>query len=346
MFIGGNFLFAAAEQIPQAAWVAGQALLIGIGSAGLGIGILLGSVGRMFPAQDPAAMKRRSLLFGLVPAIGQVGQFALAPLARSLIASSGWVYAATVLAWQTLIIVPMILLLRRQTPKSAAPKPAPTEPETDVKTKTDAVPTPAPIPVALVATPGPRYEPVPEPPTAFGAVREGFAHLPVIVLTIAYVSCGWTLGFVTTSMAAALQDKGVSADGAAWCISAIGIGSLFGTLLSGILPAYVKWITAKRFLAVVYFFRGVFLFTIAAMPPNLAGLITVCVLMGFTWFSSIPPTTSLFASICGTRWLGTISSVAFAVHQVGMFLGAYLGKFERDPAPLSEKEGRLLREPS
>lgn len=336
IFISGNFLFASAEKISQSAWVAGTSLLIGIGSAGLGVGILLGAVGRLFPAQDPSALRKRSLVFGIVPALGQTGQFALAPLGRYLIASMGWVKAAEILAWQTFLIVPMILLLRRQKPK-AVPTPPP-EPkqveEAGAENKTlDKVqaepPKPAP-PAPIPAAPGPRFETVPEPPSAWLAVKEAFSYLPVVMVSLAYFSCGWTLGFVSTSMAASLQDRGTSADVAAWCVSAIGIGSTVGTLASGVLPATVKGITAKRLLSFVYLFRSLLLFIVASIPPNAAALITVCVFLGLAWFSSIPPTTSLFASICGTRWLGTISTVAFAVHQIGMFLGAYLGSVEYD----------------
>lgn len=246
---------------------------------------------------------------------------------RYLIAQYGWVRSAQILAFQSLIVVPMVLLLRKQTPK----RPVPDETVADSKDTKPVQGNPLSATSApAAATPAPRFESIPEPSTALLATKEAFTHLPVLLITTAYVSCGWTLGFISASLAASLQDRGFSADIAAWALSSIGIGSLFGTMLSGILPAAVSWITPKRLLSMVYTVRGILLFALAALPVSNPGLITVCVCLGLVWFSSIPPTTSLFAFICGTRWLGTISSVAFAVHQVGMFLGAYLGAVEYD----------------
>ncbi|KAI9004935.1 major facilitator superfamily domain-containing protein [Hyaloraphidium curvatum] len=339
LFVGGNFVFASAEHMSQAAWIAGQSILVGIGGAGISVGILLGNVGRLFPANDIRAVRKRSLVFGTVSALAQTGQFALAPLAQYLISAFGWVKAAYIIAFQAMIVFPMVVMLRKQKPRAVPPVPAPAqsaEPEKDSKEPAEKPEAeakepakPAAVEVA-VAPAGPRYEPVPDPPNAWAAIKEAFTSVPILLFVLAYTSCGWTVGFTSASMAASLRDRGLSSSTAAWCISVLGITSTLATFVSGILPMLIKGLRLKYLLAAIYLFRGTMLVVLIVIPATPAGVISVCVLLGLAWFPSIPVTTSLFAAICGTRWLATINSVAFAVHQLGAFLGAYLGAVEYD----------------
>lgn len=360
-YIGGLFLFASAPSVPQAAWVAGFGILTGAGLAGIGLSILLAEVGRLFPAQDPAALRKRSLVFGIVPSVGQAGQFALVPIARSLISSVGWTQSAMIIAYQTMIILPLIFFLRRKTPPSfetiVASKNKARPPKLEdlgsnngagdeVLTETElaageAAPEPRPKLVvveekpndnatAAAAVVGPQYVPVPEPPTLSLAIKEAYTHAPMIFISIAYFTCGWHLGFISSSLVAYLQDRGVSPNIAAWCLSSIGIGSMIGTFLSGFLPGMFKSIKTKWLLASVYYSRAVFVTILLVIPTNDAALLVICTCLGFSWTSTVPPTTSLTASILGTRWLGTILGISFASHQLGGFCGTYLGAVEYD----------------
>lgn len=76
--------------------------------------------------------------------------------------------------------------------------------------------------------------------------------------------------------------------------------------------------------------RAVFVLLLVLVPVTDAGHLTISVFLGFSWLATVPPTTSLTASILGTRWLGTIVGIEFAAHQVGGFLGTYLGAVEYD----------------
>lgn len=278
MYVGGLFLFSAAPHVSQSGWVTGVGILTGVGSAGVGLPILLGEVGRLFPAHDPAALRKRSLVFGILPSLGQAGQFVLAPIARALISSVGWIESARILAYQTMIIFPVLILLRRKTPppmetakQNVVEKPATAADDEELseeelsgeQSKSDgsetkrsdgpetAEPKPKPF-VAPATVAGPQYVAIPEPPTAWLATKEAFTHVPILFISAAYFTCGWHIGFVSTSMVAWLQDKGMNPQSAAWCLSCLGIGSMFATFLSGFLPSVIKGLRVKWILAGVY----------------------------------------------------------------------------------------------
>lgn len=357
-FISGNFLFAAAPQISsQAAWIAGVGILTGLGTAGAGLTMLMAEVGRYFPAHDPAALRKRSIIFGTIPSIGQAGQFIFAPVARSLISEFGWTRAAEIMAYQALVVVPLIFVLRgnkgvggkkkeEEQEEPTTKLPAKVDDEETARSKTeheipeDLAPTsdvklvplsPTSATTEPSAKPQPTYISIPEPPSALLALKEAFMHPPYVFLTLAYFTCGWHVGFLSTSLVASLEDRGLDKATAAWCLSAIGIGSMFGTFLAGFLPSIFK-IRIKWLLASVYYSRAIFLliFILIPSPPNAAATLFISVLLGLSWLSTVPPTTSLTASILGTRWLGTLSGVSFGVHQIGGFLGTYLGAVEYD----------------
>ncbi|KAI9005571.1 major facilitator superfamily domain-containing protein [Hyaloraphidium curvatum] len=359
LLIAGNFLFAFAPYISQAGWVVGVGLLVGTGSAGMGMSNLLAQVGRLYPAQDPAAQRKRSLLFGVVPSIGQTGQFIYTPITRALISSFGWTTAAMILGYQSLLLIPLVFFVRRKTPpsletmlarggsKPALPPAAAEELPSDsidkpVELKSDDsasnspaskpadAPQPRPQPLAEAFAVGPQYVAVPEPPTAAQAIKEAFTHTPIIFLSLAYFTCGWHIGFLGSSIPADLQDRGLSPELAAWCLSCVGIGSTVGTFLAGFLPTVIKKLRVKWMLAGIYYSRALLVTLLIVIPANAVAFFVICTILGLSWLSTVPPTTSLVASILGTRWLGTITGIMFGVHQLGFFAGTYLAAVDYD----------------
>ncbi|KXS17644.1 MFS general substrate transporter [Gonapodya prolifera JEL478] len=323
-YLTGTLIFSLAYEINNPGlWVAGISIFTGIGLAGTGFPVMLGEVGRLFPGNDPRALSRRALLFGIVPSIAQTGQFVFAPIARSLNASLGWSVTARIFFYQSIIIFPLAFVLRR---KAGATSAAATQQrqvaESSVEEK-------KPVPdnngdtVKTVVR-------VPEPPTVGLAIREALGFSPFLLISSAYFVCGWHVGFVGAHISPYLQDQGLSADIAAWSLSAIGLGSAVGTFLAGFLPSRIKWLNTKWLLAYIYFMRGALLLLFLLIPINATFTMIFSTLFGIHWLSTVPPTTSLLAKYLGTKWLGTISGMAFAAHQVGSFLGVYLGALEYD----------------
>jgi predicted MFS family arabinose efflux permease len=125
-----------------------------------------------------------------------------------------------------------------------------------------------------------------------------------------------------------LVDRGLSAEVGAWAIGVIGLFNIVGSILSGWLSDRMP----KRFLlALIYSTRAFAVLAFVTLPISAASTLIFGAVMGFTWLSTVPPTNGLIAVMFGTRWLTMLAGLAFFSHQVGGFLGVWLGGvvFER-----------------
>jgi predicted MFS family arabinose efflux permease len=154
------------------------------------------------------------------------------------------------------------------------------------------------------------------------ALAEALGHRSYILLVLGFFTCGFQLGFVTLHLPAYLMDRGLSAQVGGWTLGIIGLFNIVGAMLSGWLGGFLP----KRYiLSFIYFARAlavIFLITLPASP-----LVTLIygALTGLLWLSSVPPTSGLVVVMFGTRWLAMLFGVAFFSHQVGGFLGIWLG---------------------
>src|SRR6266508_1630737 len=238
----------------------------------------------------------RSLAFGAGTASGSFGQFLFSPLGVYLIDAFGWQTAIEIFAGLLLLIVPLAIAIA--TPRADAPA------------------APGSAPSAGQAQ------------TYRQALAEAFGHRSYLLLVLGFFTCGFQLGFVTLHLPAYLLDRGLSAQVGGWTLGVIGLFNIVGAMLSGWLGGFLP----KRYiLSFIYFARAltvVFLITLPASP-----LVTLIygALTGLLWLSSVPPTSGLVVVMFGTRWLAMLFGVAFFSHQVGGFLGIYLGGvlFER-----------------
>lgn len=124
------------------------------------------------------------------------------------------------------------------------------------------------------------------------------------------------------------MDRGLSVDIGAWTIGAIGLFNIVGSIAAG----WLSTLMPKRYiLAVIYFARALAILAFIMVPPSAASSIVFGAVMGLLWLSTIPPTSGLVALMFGTRWLAMLFGFAFFSHQVGGFLGVWLGGvlFER-----------------
>lgn len=154
------------------------------------------------------------------------------------------------------------------------------------------------------------------------ALSEAFSQRSYVMLVIGFFTCGFQLAFITVHLPAYLIDRGLSAQVGGWTLATIGLFNIFGSLTYGWLCNHVP----KRFLlSFNYFVRALTILAFISFPITPFSAIAFAVVMGFVWLSVVPPTNGIIAVMFGTRWLGTLAGFAFFSHQVGGFLGAWLG---------------------
>ena len=232
----------------------------------------------------------RSLSFGVGTASGSFGQFLFSPLGVHLIDTFGWRTALEIFAGLLLLIVPLALAI-------ATPRPD------------------APVRGGMTPTPG-------QSQSYKQALAEAFGHSSYILLVLGFFTCGFQLGFVTVHLPSYLIDRGLSAEIGGWTLGVIGLFNIVGAIASGWLGGYLP----KRYiLSFIYFARALAVVFLITLPPSPVVTLIYGAVTGLLWLSSVPPTSGLVAVMFGTRWLAMLFGIAFFSHQVGGFLGVYLG---------------------
>ena len=235
--------------------------------------------------------ERRGFALGAGTAAGSFGQFLFAPFGVAMIDNFGWQAALTVFALLMLLIVPLSLAIA--TPPSTSSN-----------------------------------EPVGDQQTFKTALAEAFGHRSYVLLVLGFFTCGFQLAFITVHLPAYLADRGVAAQTGGWVVAAIGLFNIIGSLSVGWLQnKYPK----RYILSIIYFARALSIMAFISFPITTFSAIVFGAATGLTWLSTVPPTSALVALMFGTRWFATLYGFAFVSHQVGGFLGVWLGGvvFER-----------------
>ncbi|MDQ0511031.1 MFS transporter [Ancylobacter amanitiformis] len=154
------------------------------------------------------------------------------------------------------------------------------------------------------------------------ALGEAFRHPSYVLLVLGFFTCGFQLAFVTTHLPAYLADRGLSIAIGGWTLAAIGLSNMVGSLGSGWMSSRMP----KRYLlAAIYFARGIAIAVFVLLPASPVTSIGFGVVLGLLWLSTVPPTSGLVMLMFGTRYLAMLYGFAFFSHQVGGFLGVWLG---------------------
>ena len=160
--------------------------------------------------------------------------------------------------------------------------------------------------------------------TAWNAIKEAFNHKGYMLLVAGFFVCGFQITLVATHIPGYIQQKGLPEWTAAAILALIGFFNIFGTIGMGFLASkYSK----KILLSILYFSRGVILILFLFLPASTFTALSFGVLFGILWLATIPPTNGIVAQIFGTKYLATLFGIVFFSHQVGSFLGAYLGGY-------------------
>ena len=233
--------------------------------------------------------KWRPLAFGAGTAAGSFGQFFYPPIGNVLIDAFGWHQALVVFAFSVLAVLPLSLALA--TPRAG-----------DAKSLSG----PAPIANQSIAQ----------------ALSEAFRHRSYVLLVLGFFTCGFQLAFITAHLPAYLKDAGLSAAVGGWTLALIGLANAVGSLSSG-------WLSTKMskrwLLAWIYFGRSAAIAVFILIPPTPLTCMLFGLSIGLLWLSTVPPTSALVMLMFGTKYMAMLYGFAFFSHQVGGFLGVFLG---------------------
>jgi MFS family permease len=229
----------------------------------------------------------RPMAFGAGTAAGSFGQFLFPPIGNALIDSFGWEQTLVVFAGSVLLVMPLALALATR-PGAATQASAANVPNQSIRQ----------------------------------ALTEAFQHRSYVLLVLGFFTCGFQLAFITAHLPAYLKDAGLSAAVGGWTLAVIGLANAFGSLGSGWLSTRMS----KRWLlAWIYFGRSVAIAAFILLPASPASSIIFGISIGLLWLSTVPPTSSLVMLMFGTRYMAMLYGFAFFSHQVGGFLGVWLG---------------------
>ncbi|WP_029006913.1 MFS transporter [Azospirillum halopraeferens] len=301
--LGQPFAGALADRYGPARVLAGGGLLYGLGVAltaysdapvllHLTAGVLvgLGLAGASFTIVIAGfgrhlPPERRSWAAGIATAAGSLGQFLFAPMGQAFIAAYGW-QTALVLLGAFFLLVPFLAIPLRGGGGHAAGGGA----HADLSMRQ--------------------------------ALGQAFGHRSYQLLVAGFFVCGFHLAFITVHLPPYLTDVGISPTLAAWALAVIGLANVVGSYSSGILGGRMS---KRTMLCFIYFARAVAIALFILLPVTPASVLAFAAAMGLLWLSTVPPTSGLVALMFGTRHLGMLFGMVFLSHQVGAFLGVWLG---------------------
>jgi MFS family permease len=259
-------------------------------SAGLLIG--LGLAGTTFPVvfgviSRSVPPEKRSAALGLSAAIGSFGQFAMLPGALHLIDYSGWKMALMVMSFATLAMLPFAfaLLERRTATGNGHP---------------------------------PKFRAL----NSREALSQAFAHRGFWLLSLGFFVCGFHVIFIATHIPAYLVDQGLSASVGTTVLALLGLFNIAGSYLAG----WWGGVYSKpRLLVFIYLTRSLVIAAFIFLPLTEVSAYLFGAFMGLLWLSTVPLTNGTVASIFGVENMSMIGGIVFFFHQVGAFLGGWLG---------------------
>ncbi len=154
------------------------------------------------------------------------------------------------------------------------------------------------------------------------ALREAFTYRSFLLLMAGYFVCGFQVVFIGVHMPSYLRDKGLSPDVATYALALIGLFNIFGTYGAGVLGQRFP----KRYLlSTIYLARAVAIAVFLSAPVTPMSVYVFAAVIGFLWLSTVPPTNAIVAQIFGVQYMSMLGGFVFLSHQVGSFLGVWLG---------------------
>ncbi len=184
-----------------------------------------------------------------------------------------------------------------------------------------------PLAAALAGNPNAGVNPAVKKQSIGEAIREAGGHRGYWLLNAGFFVCGFHVAFVATHLPAFIIDRGLAAGYGTAALTLVGFGNIIGSWLSGVLGGRYS----KRYLlSALYFARAAVFFIFIMLPVTPASVIAFSFSLGLLWLSTVPLTSGLVAQIFGPRYMATLFGIVFFSHQIGSFLGAWLGGYFYD----------------
>lgn len=228
---------------------------------------------------------KRSWAMGVAAAAGSFGQFLMVPVEGFLISGLGWQQALLVLSLFVLVIVPLAFGLREPGFSGGA-------------------------------------APAKRDQTIGQALREAFKYPSFQLLMAGYFVCGFQVVFIGVHMPSYLKDNGLSPQVASYALALIGLFNVIGTYVAGSLG---QRIAKRKILAAIYLGRSLAIAAFLWAPLSPMSVYIFSAVMGMLWLSTVPPTNATIAQIFGVAHLSMLGGFVFFSHQIGSFMGVWLG---------------------
>lgn len=260
-----------------------------ISSAGLlvGAGIAGTSFGIVLPSIARAVPEeKRAWAMGIGTAAGSMGQFLIVPIVQFALDTTGWLTALQLLGLSGFLMAVFCLPLAKYGGASES---------TDDEDQS--------ISLMQIAT-------------------RAFSVSSYRLLIMGFFVCGFHLAFITVHMPGYLIDLGFSSQVGAWSISLIGLCNVAGAYYSGVVSGKRSM---RTLLTWIYIFRAITISLFLLMPVTLFTVLLFSAAMGFLWLATVPPTSGLVAVFFGTRYMSFLYGIVFLSHQLGSFIGVWLG---------------------
>ncbi|WBY02713.1 MFS transporter [Ramlibacter tataouinensis] len=164
--------------------------------------------------------------------------------------------------------------------------------------------------------------PVQREQTIAQALREAFRYPSFQLLMAGYFVCGFQVVFIGVHMPSYLKDKGLSPQVASYALALIGLFNVFGTYAVGVLG---QKLARRKILAAIYFGRSIAIVAFLWAPLTPMSVYLFSAVIGLLWLSTVPPTNATVAQIFGVAHLSMLSGFVFFSHQIGSFMGVWLG---------------------
>ncbi len=231
--------------------------------------------------------EKRSFGLGLVTALGAAGQFTVVPFGQVLINQYGWSMSLTLLAFFSLSIVVCAYFLKN----AKSPN-----------THNTIVPQTGLREILKLAS----------------------GERSFWLLTAGFFVCGFHVAFIAVHMPAFLSDEGLPPETGAWSLALIGLFNVVGSFAAGILGGRMSM---KYLLSTLYLLRAITIMIFISFPISITSVIVFSIAMGVLWLSTVPLTSGLVAVMYGTRYMGTLFGIVFFSHQIGSFIGVWMGGY-------------------
>lgn len=254
----------------------------------VGLGIASGSFTIIMAAfARNVPANKRTIVFGIGTAAGSAGMAAFSPISVAMIASLGW---QDTLVWLSglMLLIPLLA-------------------------------------IPLVGNSSNNKLTRQELNQSIGeALREALGHHSYLLLVAGFFVCGFQVAFITAHFPAYIDDIGIDAKYAGIALMLIGLFNIAGSIASGFIgQKYSKPI----FLSLIYIARSIAVTAFLLLPQTPTSVIIFAAVMGVLWLSTVAPTNSLVAVMFGTRYMGMLGGIVFFSHQIGSFLGVWLGGY-------------------